>query len=431
MANTSATQEVADYLLASKRCEILGLDHLLHMGRLVAAVSDLVHALQQERGLSNLHVASRGERAGERLARRVEETRDREQAFRERLAELDTQRLCSPGFVRLFARIAYALHGLDELRAVRREIRGLKLSPEAIIEGYSELVRGLLAVVFEAADAAADPDISRVLVAMFHLMQGKELAGQERAVGAAGFARGGFDEPLSGRLQQLIDHQERCFQIFMEFADSRSLDAWRGAISREAMTTLERFRRIAFASVQEGQAEQSLCDDWFELTTARINAIKEVEDRLEVALTELCARKLEDARADLDKHRIELDTLVEQPGPGSFAIFYDPPADAPPVEETYDAGCASPRLGRSLIDLVQSQSLRLHEMGEQLREAQAALEERKSIEKAKGLIMTHRDMTEDEAYRFMRKLAMTQNKKLVDVARATIDLADMFKGVGR
>lgn len=35
----------------------------------------------------------------------------------------------------------------------------------------------------EAADVAADPAVSRLLVALFNLMQGKEFAGQERADG--------------------------------------------------------------------------------------------------------------------------------------------------------------------------------------------------------------------------------------------------------
>ena len=54
----------------------------------------------------------------------------------------------------------------------------------------SAMVDVCLTVVFEAADSACDPDIARKLVALFHFMQGKELAGQERATGAAVFASG-------------------------------------------------------------------------------------------------------------------------------------------------------------------------------------------------------------------------------------------------
>lgn len=409
----------------------MGLEHLLHLGRLVAVTSELVHALQQERGLSNLYVASSGERGADRLEERTQKARETTERFHDCLAEIDAEGLCSPSASRLFSRIAYALKGLAELEAARAAIRALKVSPESIIEGYSEVINGLLTIVFEAADSAADPDISRALVCMFHLMQGKELAGQERAVGAAGFARGGFDEALSARLQQLIDGQERCLEIFAEFADAESAKRWRGAESREAMGPLERFRRMAFASVRDGGADQSLSDTWFDLTTARIDALRDVEDHLEQALEALCEEKIRSAREDLYHHRVELDALPEQAGNGAFAVFFKLPDDLAQSGEPVDAGCAGPQLGRSLVDLVQSQSRRLQEMSEQLREAQAALQERKTIEKAKGLIMTHRGMSEEEAYRFMRKLAMTQNKRLVDVARATIDLADMLKHPAR
>lgn len=46
-----------------------------------------------------------------------------------------------------------------------------------------------------------------------------------------------------------------------------------------------------------------------------------------------------------------------------------------------------------------------------------ALAGRKIIEKAKGLVMIREGVTEDEAYRMLRKTAMDRNRKLIDVAR--------------
>lgn len=52
-----------------------------------------------------------------------------------------------------------------------------------------------------------------------------------------------------------------------------------------------------------------------------------------------------------------------------------------------------------------------------LEEAQATLAERAVIERAKGMLMQRRRMSEEEAYRLMRRWAMDRGEKLVQVAK--------------
>ncbi len=423
----------ADYLIASKQCEILGLEQLLRTGRLVVSVSNLVHALQRERGASNMYVASDGQRfAGEITPLRACAA-DQEAQFRACLNELDVDAASLPGASRLFSRIAQVIHGLEELRGARETIDALDMDTDTLVTGYSELVQGLLAVVFEAADSAADPDISRVLVAMFHLMQGKEFAGRERAVGAAGFARGGLDAGMIERLRQLIENQERCFEIFAEFADGEPLALWRDGGVEPCPAELERLRRIAFSATRRTTVGADCCDRWFDEASRRIDAMKRVEDRLEATLESLCQEKIAAAEQDLRCHRDEIEVLAEEQSTGEgFALFANgPEGEASGAvaanDVTYAADVARSQLGRSLADLVQSQSRRLQVMSEELNAARAALNERKTIEKAKGLIMRHRKISEEEAYRFLRQVAMSQSRRLADVAADTVTMEDILK----
>ena len=68
---------------------------------------------------------------------------------------------------------------------------------------------------------------------------------------------------------------------------------------------------------------------------------------------------------------------------------------------------------------------------QQLREALAAAEdrliERKLVERAKGLLMQARGLSEDEAYRALRRMAMDRNKRLADVAQAVVDTAELLR----
>jgi response regulator NasT len=63
----------------------------------------------------------------------------------------------------------------------------------------------------------------------------------------------------------------------------------------------------------------------------------------------------------------------------------------------------------------------------ELQEAKLALSDRKRVERAKGILMQTRRMTEDDAYKTMRRLAMDQSKRLAEVADSVIALADVLR----
>jgi AmiR/NasT family two-component response regulator len=79
-----------------------------------------------------------------------------------------------------------------------------------------------------------------------------------------------------------------------------------------------------------------------------------------------------------------------------------------------------------VLGLVQQQALRLQAMSDELETARASLNERKLVERAKGLLMAHRRLSEDDAYKTLRRMAMNQNRRLVDVAQAVLAMADML-----
>lgn len=67
------------------------------------------------------------------------------------------------------------------------------------------------------------------------------------------------------------------------------------------------------------------------------------------------------------------------------------------------------------------------QMRSELEAVRTALAERKTIDRAKGLLMQARGISEDEAYALLRKTAMDQGKKLAEVAQALVTAADLLK----
>jgi len=58
--------------------------------------------------------------------------------------------------------------------------------------------------------------------------------------------------------------------------------------------------------------------------------------------------------------------------------------------------------------------------------AKTQLDERKIIERAKGLLMKQRNLDEEEAYSLLRSMAMKKNMKLADLSNQLIEAASML-----
>ncbi|WP_137918916.1 nitrate regulatory protein [Hydrogenophaga sp. 2FB] len=408
-----------NFLVAAKRCEIAELQQLALTSALVNVTGRLIHGLQRERGLSNLLIGSQGGRFAEMRAHQIEECRQIEGELRACFDSLDTASARVGHGARLFSRIAYVLHGLDALDGLREHVASLQWNTRQATDAYVRLVAGLLAVVFEAADSASDPEISRLLVARFNFMQGKEFAGQERAVGSALFASGRADTGEQQRLLHLIESQERCLQVFTEFANPRVVDFWAVSQASTTLAELERMRRVLCTAAQGVPLNAQLSQAWFDCCSQRIDRMKSVEDRLALDLLRACEDKTTAARAELASYQALQATPAQEVDALSF--FHDVPANFGVSPPSYGL-----QLDRPVLELVQEQSRRLQTMSDELDTVRASLNERKVIERAKGLLMAHRQLREEEAHKTMRQMAMNQNRRLIEVAEAVLAMAEVL-----
>lgn len=416
-----------DYLIASKASELRGLQYFLQMGKLIQCISNLVHGLQRERGASNVFLGSSGEKFSEERQALVRESDALKHEFEQTLAEAHEELTGHPVSSRLLNRIARALHSLDGLIELRRCVAAQKVTAVSATEDYSSLIHDLIAVVFEAADTAVDPTIAGLLVAMVHLMNGKELCGQERAVGSAGFSAGHFDPALSERMMHLVDAQERCFEVFKGFADRDSIALWQRIEEHEREGEIQRLRRLSASMSSLTSLDPELADLWFTLMTGRIDALKQVEESVEGCFHARCIERFAEARRSLAHQETLVASLnARQPAQPPMLVLCEP------VNEN-DTGAAfssedvGQQLGRSIFDLMQEQTRRLQQMSDELQGAREALEDRKIQEKAVLLLMKHRRISNDEAHRVLRKLAMDQGRKLPEVARALLSMADVLR----
>ena len=126
-------------------------------------------------------------------------------------------------------------------------------------------------------------------------------------------------------------------------------------------------------------------------------------------------------------------TTATVPMQRPVAMFVDQ-SDAATTKAAIEAGMSAyvvdglraERL-KPILDAAIARFHMMQRMRVELTETRRALEERKVIDRAKGILMRNRGIGEEEAYGLLRKAAMDQGKRLVDLAQALVMATDLLK----
>ena len=430
MPEAPSPPTVAALLLRAKQHEIDAVRHLASQAELVDVIGQLIQALQRERGASGVYLASQGKRFDDVRQRMADETRPVERRLRDLVAtQLALSESAPQGSsARALSLTAWVLLGLDALEALRIQIGRQLMSAHDSVAAFSHLIAGLIELVFHVADTAVLPSISRLMVALLHLVQAQEEAGQERAIGALLFASGRISEAHQQRVIHLIDAQERSLRVFGEFAEPSLHALWDQQQLLPGVATLERMRRTLCIAKSEAALDSDLSDAWFKVCTDRIDALWQLQIGLVDQLRQECALRILEAQQDMQDSRGLLKRLRDNPPPRAHAVdrFFDVALAPDAASDAAPAASAGRPAGdsTSLLDLLLAQSTRMAGMEAELDAARRALNERKTIERAKGLLMIRLGMNEETAFRALQKTSMDQNRRLLDVAEATLSLPD-------
>ncbi|KNE23604.1 nitrate- and nitrite sensing domain-containing protein [Achromobacter spanius] len=403
------------FLLAARRSELHGLESLAVTCELTVHISALVHALQKERGYSNLTLCNAPDSQQDTLAALVQDATRVETDVRGFLDAIAAKTPHGSDKARLLNCIAYALFRLDELSGLRRQVRDHAVPADDADARFTQIISSLLAVVFEAADSALDPGVTRILVALLNFMQGKELSGQERAAGVIGFTAGFFTDAQKARMLGLAAHQARSFDIYAQYAQDAALQCWE-RIQQQGQP-VERMRDMAQRTSAEQRVDGALAELWFDLYTARIDAMREVESLLAQALAQQCERRIAETRQELDDRQLLLARYADHASGRAPSMVFSVQSrivDTPPTD-----GVGSV-LERSVLEMMREQTLRMQRTDDALNTVRGALEERKRIDRAKRLLISQYGLTEQAAHERLQRAAMDGGLSLADVARQVI-----------
>jgi response regulator NasT len=131
---------------------------------------------------------------------------------------------------------------------------------------------------------------------------------------------------------------------------------------------------------------------------------------------------LENPNRDVLEQMFQVSRTVPRP----IAMFVDQ-SDTATIERAIDAGVVTYVVDglrkeriKPILDTTISRFKAFKKLRDQLDDARQALEDRKLVDKAKGLLMNQRHLSEADAYEWLRRTAMNENRRLAEIAERVI-----------
>lgn len=150
--------------------------------------------------------------------------------------------------------------------------------------------------------------------------------------------------------------------------------------------------------------------------------------------------QVRDRRADvivIDRDSPDRDTLehlcVVTRGEPRPIVMFAQDGERASIRAAVQAGVSAYVVGsvpaeriRPIVEVAVARFEETQRLREELERARASVEERKLVERAKGVLMKTRGIAEDEAYRLLRKAAMDRNQRLAEVAEQVLAMAKLL-----
>ncbi|KUM26129.1 two-component system response regulator [Mesorhizobium loti] len=137
---------------------------------------------------------------------------------------------------------------------------------------------------------------------------------------------------------------------------------------------------------------------------------------------------LENPNRDMLENMFQLSRAVKRP----IAMFVDR-SDQASIEAAVEAGVSAYVVDglkkeriKPILDMAISRFNAFSRMARELEEARSELENRKVIDRAKGILMKSRGLSEEAAYALLRKTAMNQNRKIAEIAQSLVTAAGLL-----
>jgi len=164
-------------------------------------------------------------------------------------------------------------------------------------------------------------------------------------------------------------------------------------------------------------------------SVVRISEMQSLLARIYAVDPDIIVIDLENPSRDILEQMFQVSRAVRRP----IAMFVDQ-SDAASIQASVDAGVSAYIVDglkkeriKPILDLCVSRFNAFSKLQDELDRTKSALEERKVIDRAKGILMKLKGLTEEEAYVLMRSTAMREKKKIGEIAQSILTASELLK----
>ncbi len=264
----------SDYLLKAYEAnrELTQLNLLLSI---TPKASNLVHELQKERGRSAGYIGSKGASTPKTALLAQRENTDKIiDSYNTLINGLtDSEILNTTQSIR--SNISANLAKLDQTRT---DVSNLTVTVPQMASFYTDTINKAISLVELIKHQSTNDRTSKQLATLLNIMQAKEQAGLERAMGANGFSSGKFSSALFDRFTSLITKQAQYLQEFQKEAEADVKNFYEKTVQGPALTSVQEMRDFVISSRGTIPDSKITGGFWFAEITKKIDLYKIVED---------------------------------------------------------------------------------------------------------------------------------------------------------
>lgn len=267
----------AIYILYGKHEEKTAATGLKISVEAVSQVTELIYNLQKERGISAVFISSHGAQGADALPALKQASDGARKATEIAFSALDKTPLAQS----LATGEKAAWDGLSQLNAKRQAIADFSITASDSSAYFTQTISRLLDLVVAISNSGNNADVQKKLSTLMAFAQAMERAGQERAVGAGAFSLGRFaDDASYKKFASIVTEETTWFHPFESYASPDLLAFYKKTVSGPIVDKVLHMRQIALDAGASGDLSGVNGKDWFEAATARIDLMKEVENRI-------------------------------------------------------------------------------------------------------------------------------------------------------
>jgi methyl-accepting chemotaxis protein len=261
---------VGAHMLLDEHAQYRAAQRMVIASAHIEEVSDLVHVLQTERGLTAGFLGSKGKNNGDKLAA----VRGKTDASAVSLRDIGGNAAMLGVETGKLTRLDATLAGLVGLRS---RIDALDVKPKEVFAAYTGLIAGLLELAGDMSHPDRADTISSRMSNFINLAEAKELAGQERGMGNGFINMGKIPADLFMAFSKFAGAEEALLKRYAAQGDGEAIRIVTEIPGRPESRDLDVIREKMLKSGGDRPLADLADVDWFGTATARIDALHQAE----------------------------------------------------------------------------------------------------------------------------------------------------------